>query len=158
MSAKNPRRVFPRYTTNVNNKAKGIDNFVRQHTIENISWNPRKVETLSSLQADLRAQFWHMEAAWDSMRANLPTADPDFTLVEEWVNAAQVIMNKALEDLDAFLEVKEASAWVADALVATNQEAMNQAGTNQAGEIQQVPVLAQGNVMDVVPHAKSLTG
>ena len=76
----------------------------------------------------------------------------------EWVNAAQVIMNKALEDLDAFLEVKEASARVADALVATNQVAMNQAGMNQAGEIQQVPVLAQGNMMDVVPHAKSLTG
>jgi hypothetical protein len=68
-----------------------------------------------------------------------------------WVNDAQVVINKALEDSDAFLEVKEAAARGADAMAATNQ-----AGTDQAGEVQQVLVLAQGNVTDVVPHAKSL--
>ena len=68
---KNPRRVFPPYTTRLEKKIVIIEEFLVQHDLATVGWTSRKTQQLDMLLADLRAQFGRMERAWDDMRGDV---------------------------------------------------------------------------------------
>ena len=102
MSKKDPRRVFPAYIRNVQDKAERVENFMAENGGDNETFVTWRRETLATYITNLRNQITRMEDTWDTIRLD-SMSQTVFVQVSNQVDESMKLGLDVLDRADRFM-------------------------------------------------------